>query len=142
MSRRRPLFLFAAMAVLAASGIAACSSDGSVANIPATTSPHIPDAGSSGSCPDDRPAACPAAPPSWATDVAPIFSAYCAYCHGPNGIAATVDQFTTYDVIYRDRQAILDQVNLCRMPTAAGIPLPEDLRTTLLTWLVCGAPKN
>jgi hypothetical protein len=140
----RPL-TFAAVTFVATSGLIglACTSDGTGADIVAQTSPPVGDGGAgASSCPDERPASCPNPAPSWATDVAPIFSGYCAYCHGPNGIAATVDQFTTYDVIYGDRQAILDQVNLCRMPTDAGIPLPEDLRATLLTWLVCGAPNN
>jgi hypothetical protein len=139
----RPFLLALATIGFACSIVAlACSSSGTEVNLPVQPPPPSPDAGSGSSCPDDRPTSCPNPAPSYAGEVSGIVSGYCAYCHGPNEIAVTAGQFTTYDQIYKDRQAILDQLVLCRMPADGGLPLPEEKRTALLGWLVCGAPNN
>jgi hypothetical protein len=92
-------------------------------------------------CPQDLPAACPSNAPSYQLDVAPIFTSRCAICHSPIGSDPQRD-YTNYSAIYANRGAILDQVYACNMPpSGASAPSPSE-RTTLLSWLVCGAPDN
>jgi hypothetical protein len=92
-------------------------------------------------CPQDLPAACPANPPSYQTDVAPMLAARCATCHSPGGAGSPFD-FTTYDSVFANRSAILNQVYACNMPPKGAAGLDPAQRQTLLGWLVCGAPNN
>jgi uncharacterized membrane protein len=92
------------------------------------------------SCPTDLPA-CPAQPPSYQHDVAPILAAKCASCHGPGGIESS-RPFQTYDQVFAQRQEMLDRVYSCFMPPADGTPLTSAERTTLLEWFRCQAPNN
>jgi uncharacterized membrane protein len=92
------------------------------------------------SCPNDS-LACPSPAPSYSTSVSAIFQNRCLSCHSPGGQAAS-KPFTTYQEVYSNRSAILNQVYACRMPLA-GAPQPTlQERTQLLGWLVCGAPNN
>ncbi|MDB4947036.1 MAG: hypothetical protein JWP97_6570 [Labilithrix sp.] len=94
-----------------------------------------------GACPDDVPRTCPASPPSYAKDVAPIVTASCATCHRPGG--ANPDRLlTSYDEIHAQRAAVLTQVAACRMPLPDAGALPAQERQTLLAWLVCGAKND
>lgn len=122
--RRTPRALAGALAAIAA--CAACTA-------PASTSEP--------SCPSDLPS-CPSAPPSYSTQVAPIIEHRCLTCHGTNGIAAAKHDFTTYDVVYSQRSAILNQVYSCSMPPGHAEPLAAQERAELLEWLVCHAPRN
>ena len=93
-------------------------------------------------CPNDLPSGCPAPAPSYRTEVAPLFQGRCFPCHGPGGVAQPKHDFTSYAVIHDQRSKILNQVYNCRMPPAQ-VPAPTmSERTTLLDWLVCGAPDN
>ena len=98
--------------------------------------------GSSGPpCANDLPATCPSPQPSYATDVAPIIQAHCLKCHAPGGQEASKD-FTTYQHVFDQRLAILNQFYSCRMPPD-GEPRPTSQeRALLLGWLVCGSPNN
>ncbi len=94
------------------------------------------------SCPNDLPQSCPANPPSYQNDVAPIIQAYCLQCHSPGGAAAD-RPFIDYAHVQAQLMMILDQVYACNMPPAdAGLHMTEQQRLTLLTWLVCGGPNN
>jgi uncharacterized membrane protein len=93
------------------------------------------------SCPSDLPAACPADVPSYARDVAPILSARCLECHVAGGPGAKHD-LSTYEHVYTQRSAVLNQVYGCAMPPAEGTALAASERATLLAWLVCHAPNN
>jgi len=99
-----------------------------------------PDA--SGSCPQDLPDQCPSAVPSFKTDVEPIFERRCWHCHANGGPEAASHNFSTYDNIYAQRSAILNQVYACHMPPAGQTPPTSDERAKLLAWLVCKAPNN
>lgn len=124
MTRARWLFA-AAAATSFAYGALACTSSG----------------GGGGGCPNDLPASCPQPPPSYASDVAPVFARRCTGCHSPTGVEAERD-FTSYDRIHQLRTDVLTQVYACRMPPAdAAAPTPAE-RATLLGWLVCGAPND
>jgi hypothetical protein len=93
------------------------------------------------SCPRDEPASCPATPPSYTSDIAPLIQQYCSQCHNPQGSA--FDQpLSTYSDLFARRQDALDQLYNCAMPMEpAPQPTVAD-RVTILTWFVCGAPNN
>lgn len=123
--RARTLTLAAALAV-AARAAAGCS----------------PDSADGPSCPQDLPQSCPNPPPSFKNEVEPIIEHRCWACHTDGGVAAAVRDFSTYDRIYAQRGAMLDQIYACRMPLPdAGQPTPEE-RAKLLGWFVCKAPDN
>jgi len=95
------------------------------------------------SCPDDLPSSCPGTVPSYATDVAPIVNGVCAaMCHAPGGIAQN-RPLGDYNGLFALKDAVLNQVSVCNMPPADANPqLGEADRSTLLAWIVCGAPNN
>ncbi len=93
-------------------------------------------------CPQDLPASCPATPPSYQTDVAPILAARCTTCHSPGGAGSAFFDFTSYASVYAGRSAMLNAVYACKMPPSGAAALESPERQTLLTWLVCGAPDN
>jgi len=94
-----------------------------------------------GACPNDLPASCPTPTPSYAGDVSGIFDSHCNTCHGPGGSAAE-KPLLTYDDVFRQRGAVLDQVYHCLMPPADQRPMTPQQRANLLAWLTCGAPNN
>ncbi len=102
-----------------------------------------PDAGvDDGPCPNDLPSECPSPAPSFQADVEPIFASTCDQCHAP-GAAVANKPLVDYDDVFRRRSAVLNQVYACTMPPPdAGVVLPPDARSMLLTWLVCGSPDN
>jgi hypothetical protein len=79
--------------------------------------------------------------PSYSADVAPIISAHCLKCHAPGGQEASKD-FTTYQHVFDQRAAILDQFYSCRMPPEDEPRPTSPERALLLGWLVCKAPNN
>jgi uncharacterized membrane protein len=97
--------------------------------------------GSSGSCPNDLPAACPLQAPSFSAEVSGVISNRCLPCHAPGGQEA-VTPLTNYDEIFNQRTAVLDQVYHCIMPLQGSAGLTAEERATLLAWLVCGSPDN
>jgi hypothetical protein len=113
----------------ALSSTAACTGDSSSSG-PSTTT-----------CPDDLPAACPSAPPSYAKEVAVVIQQSCTPCHAPGGEQAS-RSLVTYGGAFANRSAVLNQVHACRMPPLGSPPLSADGRKVLQEWLVCGAPNN
>lgn len=88
------------------------------------------------------PAACPAVVPSYATDIAPIFSVRCGSCHNPNDPSGPWP-FDNHADVSGWRVDILRDIEDCSMPPpSSGMPLPEDERALLHAWLACGAPDN
>ena len=125
----------------AAASSAACSGGG-------VAGPTDPDAGDSGSdggnvtCPSDLPSMCPAQPPSYKTDIAPILAVRCFPCHQPGGVEGTTRNYSTYAVVSAQQQSMESQTYQCRMPPGdSPAPTPQE-RALLLAWLVCGAPNN
>ena len=118
-----------AVACVMLAALAACtSSDGS--------------SSSSGStCPEDLPAACPATPPSYAKDVAPVIQQSCTPCHAPGGRESS-RLLIGYANAFASRGPVLNQVHACKMPPHDAPPLAAEGRKVLLEWLVCGAPNN
>jgi hypothetical protein len=93
------------------------------------------------SCPSDLPGACPATPPSYVRDVAPMLSRRCLKCHDPSGTAGTIP-LDTYVHVFQSRITVLTRVYGCQMPPAGEPVLTASERQTLLGWLVCEAPNN
>ncbi len=110
-----------------ASGALACSS------APPTTM-----ASTTGQC-TSPPAACPTTMPSYQTDVAPILQRDCIPCHATN--TGGKDE-TTWTLVSGQEEGIFVQVGNCLMPPTGSPQLTTADRTTLLDWLVCGAPDN
>lgn len=137
-ARALPFVLAAALAALILRITAGCSST----QPPPPAADAAPDADEAG-CPQDLPASCPAPPPSYATDVLPVFERRCWMCHSDGGIEDQLHDFSTYDHIFAQKGPILTQVYGCLMPLAdGGTPLTADERKAMLGWLVCGAPNN
>jgi len=94
------------------------------------------------SCPNDTPAACPAKPPSFASDVGPVLESRCGgACHSPTGVEPS-RPIQTWAEVSPQAQSILSQVHACRMPPIGEPPLLASERQLILAWLVCGAPDN
>ena len=92
------------------------------------------------SCPADVPDACPTPVPSYATTVVPILDAKCNGCHtggeGPWPL-------TNHQHVVDWRAQVLSEVAECTMPPPLSTTrLTDAERTTLIDWLVCGAPGN
>ncbi|MGH7438724.1 MAG: hypothetical protein ACRENE_23805 [Polyangiaceae bacterium] len=83
---------------------------------------------------------CPTSPPSFKNDVEPLFMGLCAPCHYAGSTIARTS-LTTYTQIYADRGSVLNEVYSCRMPPPPPM-IPPAERSTILTWLECGAPNN
>jgi hypothetical protein len=85
---------------------------------------------------------CPAAEPSYATDVAPIIQSKCTPgCHMPGGTEAIRD-LTTYSKVFSQRTSVLSQVFDCLMPPAGSPDMTDQERAAVVAWLVCGAQNN
>jgi len=93
------------------------------------------------SCPRDKPSSCPATPPSYANDIAPLIDQYCSQCHNPQ-VSAFDQPLSTYSDLFARRQDVLDQIYACQMPMPPAPQPTTAERVTLLTWFVCGAPNN
>jgi len=92
------------------------------------------------SCPADVPDACPTPIPSYATAVVPILEAKCNGCHtGGDGPWP----LTNHADVLMWRAQVLYELERCTMPPPADkTRLTEAEQTTLIDWLVCGAPEN
>src|SRR4051812_671542 len=90
-------------------------------------------------CTVQAPTACPDPPPQW-PDVQPIFQRRCVSCHngmigGPWPLMQYSHVADWYDVV---RAMLLD----CSMPPPdAGVSMPDEDRTAILTWILCGLPQ-
>lgn len=93
------------------------------------------------SCTDLTPPACPSTVPSYQSDVAPLLLENCLTCHAPGGQAEALP-LNDYPSLLKLAQQVQDQVAGCGMPPANFTQLNDADRTTLLNWLVCGAPNN
>jgi cytochrome c5 len=89
---------------------------------------------------------CPAAAPSWQSDVEPLVRSYCDRCHGDGGIGQPLFDDTSYAAVFKGRSTMATQLNQCWMPPydaspPANMPTAEE-RQTILWWLACGAPDD
>jgi hypothetical protein len=125
-------------AIARAVAVAACVA---LAALAACTSSDGSSSSSGSTCPEDLPAMCPASPPSYAKDVAPVIQGSCGPCHAPGGRQAS-RLLTDYADAFANRGPALNQVHACRMPPRDAPPLTAEGRKILLEWLVCGAPNN
>jgi uncharacterized membrane protein len=123
----RVFLLVFALTSLTGALVAACSS---------------PNASTGVSCPNDRPDACPATPPSYSGQVEAIIASRCLPCHGPGGVEFAAKPEATYPEVKAAAIDMYSQVLDCVMPLAdAGQPTPAE-RQALLEWFACGAPNN
>lgn len=93
-------------------------------------------------CPTITPS-CPSTPPSFQTDVGPLFARYCSRCHSPDG-GDPGKLLRSYDEVSltSQRRDLLFQISSCRMPKE-GEPRPtEDQRGLMLSWLACCAASD
>ena len=81
---------------------------------------------------------CPASPPRYAADVAPILAKSCAPCHFPGGKEQN-RLFSKYGDVFPQRGAMLSQLTLCKMPPSDGPAMTDADRATVVGWLLCGA---
>lgn len=89
-------------------------------------------------CVSDAPTACPATAPRYA-DVAPIFRARCATCHG--GTVGGPWPLDSYGHIADWQNEVRSELLRCSMPPLdASVALLPEERITILTWLRCGLP--
>lgn len=100
---------------------------------------HDPNLSPAFDCPDDALPVCPATPPSFMADVAPILRDSCLTCHDVGRGAAT-ELMTTWEQAHALHDKLVEQIHACTMP--ADSRLPDDQRATLLEWLACGDPNN
>jgi len=90
-------------------------------------------------CTVQAPTVCPDPPPHW-PDVSPIFQRRCVMCHngmvgGPWPLMQYSHVADWFDVV---RAMLLD----CSMPPPdAGVYMPDEEKTAILTWLLCGYPE-
>jgi hypothetical protein len=84
---------------------------------------------------------CPPSIPSYAQTVAPILANRCEGCHFPGSTRARTD-LSTYAGVFANRGTVLNQVYGCVMPPSTETQLSAEEKTTLMAWLVCGAPNN
>ena len=133
----RTALALAALALPAAVAPIACSPSSSM---PAPVTDAASDAPPA--CPSDLPAACPSPPPGYDAAVLPLLAHRCWGCHGDGGIEVNQHDLGTYDGVFRQRSAVLNQVYGCLMPPSDAAALTPDERAALLGWLVCGAPNN
>jgi hypothetical protein len=90
-------------------------------------------------CRSDLPV-CPATPPSYANDVAPLIQADCYPCHGPGGSESNKTPLSSYSQVFGLRGSVLTQIYQCKMPPTGALGDPD--RQTILEWLECNAPNN
>lgn len=119
---------------LAMLSLEACSSE--------MATPSSSSSSGSSTCPSDLPAACPATVPSYEGEVQSVFVSRCWGCHADGGVAQQGNDFSTYDDIFEQRSAVLNQVYACQMPPSDAGALSPAERQALLAWLVCKAPNN
>jgi cytochrome c5 len=122
--------------------LVACSTD---AVKPKSAAPRDASADQSASapatCPTNVSDACPAAQPSYAADVVPILNAKCNGCH--TGGDGSPWPLTNHEDVVHWRAFILKDLAGCTMPPPTStVRLTEAEQSTLVTWLVCGAPEN
>jgi hypothetical protein len=131
------LVLAAGAGTILVVGAGACSNGSSSGGPTATACPAL-----------QFPDGCPSPPPSWKTDVQPLFEAYCEPCHGNGGAASAQVPLATYQDVVNNRTRAWEQIYTCSMPnTDASLPATQfptaAQRQTMVTWLdVCNAPDN
>jgi hypothetical protein len=85
--------------------------------------------------------ACGSSAPSYASDVAPILTAYCVPCHQPTGVEPN-HLLDSYAHVFDERRTVLSQLYGCVMPPE-GEAAPSAAQVQIvLDWLVCGAANN
>lgn len=92
-------------------------------------------------CTPDVPDACPMPKPGYVADVVPILETKCNGCH--DGHDGGPWPLTNHADVEHWTAAILSTLKGCTMPPPTSpMPLTEAERSTLIAWLVCGAPNN
>ncbi len=89
-------------------------------------------------CPVRPKTECPATPPSYAKDVAPILNGNCAGCHKAGGENPNpTRRLDSYNACNSNRTlwtTAQEQASTCVMPPAPLPPLPSDELVTLECW--------
>jgi hypothetical protein len=87
-------------------------------------------------CNVQPPTVCPDPPPHY-PDIAQIITLRCVPCH--NGTVATTWPLLQYSHLADWNDLIRTQMIDCSMPPPdAGVPMTNDERIAILTWILCG----
>jgi hypothetical protein len=87
-------------------------------------------------CTVQPPTLCPDPPPHYA-DVQPIFQSRCVDCH--NGMPGGPWPLLQYSHVADWQDVVRAHLLACTMPPPdAGVPMTDDERTAILTWILCG----
>jgi len=90
-------------------------------------------------CTIQAPTACPDPMAHW-PDVQPIFEHRCVLCH--NGIPGGPWPLLQYSHVADWNDVVRAMLLDCSMPPPdAGVPMPDEERTAILTWILCGFPE-
>jgi uncharacterized membrane protein len=90
-------------------------------------------------CDVTAPTSCPEPAPRYA-DVQPIFTRRCGVCHGQDWTGEW--PLDNYSHIADWQAEIRAELVSCSMPPPdAGVPIPDDERNAILSWLRCGLPR-
>lgn len=92
-------------------------------------------------CTDVLPTCPDAGAPTYSKDVAPLFASACVTCHVFGGPVSN-RPLDVYTRVFAQRGPVLNQLHACKMPPPDGPPLSAADRTTIETWLVCGARND
>jgi len=124
--------------LLNVTGLAGCLLLGACdASSPTTSDAEAGDAAVA--CAVELPQECPDPPPRY-DDVSPIFERRCAGCHKANWSGPW--PLDTYARVADWAHTVGDMLARCAMPPPeAGMPLPDDERQLVLTWIFCKTPK-
>jgi hypothetical protein len=85
---------------------------------------------------------CPAEPPSYANEVAPIFAAHCNQCHSGEEPTGPWPLKNASDIGDWSSSIKADLEDCLMPPPDSDAPLSDADRQTLHVWLSCGAPNN
>ena len=90
-------------------------------------------------CTVQAPTACPDPAPHWA-DVSAIFQNRCVQCH--NGMIGGPWPLMQYQHVADWSDLVRAMLIDCSMPPPdAGVPMTDEERVAILTWILCGHPE-
>jgi hypothetical protein len=130
--------LFLSLAVSACAATQSSPRPATVTGVETASTPAPPHA----TCNRRRPAACVEPAPSYAEVIAPLLERRCFACHANGGMAADDHDFSHFETLHAQRNAVIAEISTCAMPLPQAPPLEESEAEVLLGWAACGAPQN
>jgi hypothetical protein len=81
---------------------------------------------------------CDAPSPTYEADVRPVLERRCFSCHANGGVAALDHDFSHFEKLRAESQALFDEVSEHGMPPPPRPPLEGAEAAILLRWIACG----